>query len=71
MAIKTAIAALEGKVLPQSIKLPLSTVEDPNFKDGANFYASQSDNFFVGNAFPSCGINFSAQEIMGQTEANK
>ena len=71
VAIKTAIAALEGKVLPQSIKLPLSTVEDPNFKDGANFYASQSDNFFVGNAFPSCGINFSAQEIMGQTEANK
>lgn len=71
VALKVAIAALEGKVLPQSIKLPLSTVEDPGFKDGANFYASQSDNFFVGNAFPTCGINFTAQEIMGQSEANK
>jgi ribose transport system substrate-binding protein len=71
VAIKTAIAALEGKVLPQSIKLPSSTVEDPNFKDGANFYGTQSDNFFVGNAFPTCDINFSAQEIMGQSEANK
>ena len=71
VAIKVAIAALEGKVLPQSIKLPLSTVEDPSFKDGANFYATQSDNFFVGNAFPTCGINFTAQEIMGQTEANR
>ena len=71
VAVKTAIAALEGKVLPQSIKLPLSTVEDPGFKDGTNFYAAQSDNFFVGNAFPSCGINFTAQEIMGQSEANK
>ena len=71
VAIKVAIAALEGKVLPQSIKLPLSTVEEPGFKDGANFYATQSDNFFVGNAFPSCGINFTAQEIMGQSEANK
>jgi ribose transport system substrate-binding protein len=71
VAIKVAIAALEGKVLPQSIKLPLSTVEEPGFKDGANFYATQSDNFFVGNAFPTCGINFTAQEIMGQSETNK
>jgi ribose transport system substrate-binding protein len=71
VAIKTAIAALEGKVVPQSVKLPLARVEDPNFKDGVNFYAAQSDNFFVGNAFPTCGINFTAQEIMGQSEANK
>jgi ribose transport system substrate-binding protein len=71
VALKVAIAALEGKVLPQSIKLPLSTVEEPGFKDGTNFYAAQSDNFFVGNAFPTCGITFTAQEIMGQSETNK
>ncbi len=58
-------------MLPQSIKLPLSTVEEPGFKDGSNFYSAQSDNFFVGNAFPTCGITFTAQEIMGQSEANK
>jgi ribose transport system substrate-binding protein len=71
VALKVAIAALEGKVLPQSIKLPLSTVEEPGFKDGTNYYSNQSDNFFVGNAFPTCGITFTAQEIMGQSEANK
>jgi ribose transport system substrate-binding protein len=71
VAMKVALAALEGKVLPQSIKLPLAKAEDPNLKDGADFYEKQSDNFFVGNSFPTCGINFSAQEIMGQTEANK
>jgi len=71
VAIKTAIAALQGQVVPQSVALPLSQVEDPNFKDGENYYAAQSDNFFVGNAFPTCGINFSAQEIMGQSEANQ
>ncbi|MGH6961866.1 MAG: hypothetical protein ACREE7_15395, partial [Dongiaceae bacterium] len=71
VAIKTALDALEGKVLPQSIKLPLAIVEDPEFKDGENYYADQSDNFFVGNAFPTCGINFTAQEIMGQSEANQ
>jgi ribose transport system substrate-binding protein len=71
VAIKTAIAALEGQVVPQSVRLPLAIVEDPDFKDGENFYADQSDNFFVGNAFPTCGINFTAQEIMGQSEADE
>ncbi|MBZ6079171.1 sugar ABC transporter substrate-binding protein [Microvirga puerhi] len=71
VAIKTAIAALEGNVVPQSIKLPLARVEDPNLKDGQDYYSEQSDNFFVGNAFPTCGINFTAQEIMGQSEANQ
>jgi len=71
VAIKTALTALDGQVVPQSVKLPLAIVEDPDFKDGANFYSDQSDNFFVGNAFPTCGINFTAQQIMGQTEKNQ
>lgn len=71
VAIKTALAALDGKVVPQSIKLPLAQVEDPKFKEGQDYYPEQSDNFFVGNAFPTCGINFTAQEIMGQSEANQ
>lgn len=71
VAIKTAIDALEGKVVPQSVKLPLAIAEDPNFKDGTDFYSAQSDSFFVGNSFPSCGINFDAAEIMGQTKENQ
>ena len=71
VAMKTAIDALQGKVVPQSVKLPLAIVEDPDFKDGVNYYSTQSDNFFVGNSFPTCGINFKAQEIMGQSEANQ
>lgn len=71
VAIKTAIDALEGKTVPQSVKLPTAIVEDPDFKDGENYYSDQSDNFFVGNAFPTCGINFTAQEIMGQDQADQ
>jgi ribose transport system substrate-binding protein len=71
VAIKTALDALQGNVVPQSVKLPLAIVEDPDFKDGENYYSAQSDNFFVGNAFPTCGINFTAQEIMGQSESNQ
>jgi ribose transport system substrate-binding protein len=71
VAIKTAIAALEGQVVPQSVKLPLAIVEDPNFKAGENYFPDQSDNFFVGNSFPTCNINFTAQEIMGQSKDNQ
>jgi ribose transport system substrate-binding protein len=71
VAIKTAIDALEGKVIPQSVKLPLAIVEDPDFKDGENFYSDQSDNFFVGNSFPTCGIEFDAREIMGQDQSDQ
>ncbi len=71
VAIKTAIAALEGEVIPQTVKLPLAIVSDPDFKEGQDFFPAESDNFFVGNSFPTCGINFSAQEIMGQTKENQ
>jgi ribose transport system substrate-binding protein len=71
VAMKVAIAALEGQVVPQSIKLPTAIAEDPNMKDGQDYFADQSDNFFVGNSFPTCGINFNAQEIMGQTKENQ
>ena len=71
VAIHTAISALEGKVVPQAIKLPLATAEDPNFKDDENYYSKLGDNFFVGNSFPTCNINFSAAEIMGQSKENK
>ena len=54
--------------VPQSISLPLPFVEDPSFKEGENYYPDLSDNFFVGNAFPACGMNFTAQEIMAKTE---
>ena len=71
VAIKTAITALEGEVVPQAVKLPLAINEDPNFKEGEDFYPAESDNFFVGNSFPTCGINFTAQEIMGQSKENQ
>jgi ribose transport system substrate-binding protein len=71
VAIKTAITALKGEVVPQSVKLPLAIVSDPDFKAGQDYFPDQSDNFFVGNSFPTCGINFTAQEIMGQTKENQ
>jgi ribose transport system substrate-binding protein len=71
VAIKAAIAALQGEKVPQAISLPNSYVEYPNMKDGSDYYPKLSDNFFVGNSFPDCKVVFSAEEIMGKSEANQ
>ena len=71
VAMKTAMDALQGKTVPQSILLPLAIASDPDLKAGRDFYPDQSDNFFVGNSFPTCGINFDASEIMKQSKENQ
>jgi ribose transport system substrate-binding protein len=71
VAIKTALAALEGQTIPVAIKLPLDITDDSKLKAGVNYFPNESDNFFVGNSFPTCGINFSAQEIMKQNQGNQ
>lgn len=70
VAMKVAIDALKGNVVPQYLALPLSSTEYPDFEDGVNYFSDGSDNFFVGNSYPTCGIDFNAQEILGQNEAN-
>ncbi|WP_233805210.1 sugar ABC transporter substrate-binding protein [Paraburkholderia sp. HP33-1] len=71
VAIKTALAALDGQTIPVAIKLPLDVTDDSMLKAGVNYFPNDSDNFFVGNSFPTCGINFSAQEIMKQSQGNQ
>src|SRR5688572_13475925 len=38
VAIKVAIAALEGQVIPQSVRLPLAKAEHPNFVEGQDYF---------------------------------
>jgi ribose transport system substrate-binding protein len=71
VAIKTALSALDGQTIPVAIKLPLDITDDAKLKAGVNYFPNESDNFFVGNSFPTCGINFSAQEIMKQSQGNQ
>jgi ribose transport system substrate-binding protein len=71
VAIKVAIAALEGETVPQELKLPLAVASYPDLKEGQDYFPSESNNFFVGNSFPTCGINFSAQDIMGQSKEDQ
>lgn len=70
IAIKAAIAALQGKVMPQLISVPIPSARHPHFEAGVNYFPALSDNFFASNDFPACGVVLSSQSIMANTEQN-
>jgi ribose transport system substrate-binding protein len=71
IAMKAAITALKGETLPQYISVPIPLTEHPDFQAGVNYYPDLGDNFFTPNEFPPCGVNITATQIMGQTEADQ
>lgn len=70
IAMKAAISALEGNVMPQLISVPLPVATFDQLEDGANYWSDLPDNFFTVNEFPPCGVNISGPAIMAQTEAD-
>jgi ribose transport system substrate-binding protein len=70
IAIKAALAGLQGKVLPQKISAPIPAADDETLKDGQNYYSKLSDNFFTPNEFPPCGVNISSVKIMNESETD-
>jgi ribose transport system substrate-binding protein len=70
ISMKAAVAALQGKVMPQMISVPIPTAVHPNFKAGENYFPELSDNFFTSTDFPACGVTLKAQDIMSKDEKN-
>ena len=70
IAIKAALAGLQGQVLPQKISVPIPAADDTTLKDGENYYSRLSDNFFTPNEFPPCGVNISSIKIMNESETD-
>jgi len=70
IAMKAAVSALEGNVMPQLISVPLPVADYTELEDGKNFWSDLPDNFFTVNEFPPCGVNISGPSIMAQTEAD-
>jgi ribose transport system substrate-binding protein len=70
IAMKAAVEALQGKVLPQKISVPIPAADQNTLKDGDNYFASLSDNFFTPNDFPPCGVNISGVKIMNESETD-
>ena len=70
ISMKAAVAALQGKVMPQLISVPIPQTAHPDFKAGVNFFPELTDNFFTTNEFPACAVNLKAQDIMSKDEKN-
>jgi ribose transport system substrate-binding protein len=70
IAMKAAVAALEGKVMPQLISVPLPVADYTQLENGVNYWTDLPDNFFTVNEFPPCGVNISGPAIMSQSEAD-
>ena len=70
IAMKAAVSALEGNVMPQLISVPLPVATYDQLKDGENFWSDLPDNFFTVNEFPPCGVNISGPAIMSKDEAD-
>ncbi|MEO9901502.1 sugar ABC transporter substrate-binding protein [Nisaea sp.] len=68
IAMKAAVSALEGNVMPQLISVPLPIATYDQLKDGVNFWTDLPDNFFTVNEFPPCGVNISGPAIMAQSK---
>ncbi|MHA6298604.1 sugar ABC transporter substrate-binding protein [Devosia sp. CAU 1758] len=70
IAMKAAVSALEGNVMPQLISVPLPMVTYDQLEDGVNYWSDLPDNFFTVNEFPACGVNITGPAIMAQNEAD-
>lgn len=70
IAMKAAVSALEGNVMPQLISVPLPVATYKDLEDGKNYWSNLPDNFFTVNEFPPCGVNVSGPAIMAQDESD-
>ena len=70
ISIKAAIAALKGNVMPQLISVPIPVADYTDLKAGENYFPELKEQFFADNAFEPCGVNFTAPQIMAQSQEN-
>ncbi len=70
IALKAAIAALKGEPIPQLTSVPNPVVTYENQVAGEDYFPDLTADFFAANAFPPCGLAFTAPELMAQTGDN-
>lgn len=70
IAMKAAISALKGNVMPQKVFIPIPYADFMTLKAGENYFPDLDAQFFAPNQFPPCGVNFTAPQIMAQSQAD-
>lgn len=72
IALRAAIALMQGEVLPSTVNLPTPHVETAAMKPGVNYFPDQPDTFETVTGYEACGgdMVLSPNEINGQTFNN-
>jgi ribose transport system substrate-binding protein len=70
IAMKAAISALQGSVMPQMISIPIPVATYKDLRAGVNYWPELNANFFADNQFTPCGVDLTAPQIMAQSEKN-
>jgi ribose transport system substrate-binding protein len=71
IAIKAAIGAAKGNVMPQFISVPIPYSDTESLEAGVNYFPDLPDSFYTNNEFPACNVHIGAKEIIAQTKANQ
>lgn len=71
IAIKAAISAAKGNVMPQFIAVPIPYSDTESLEAGVNYFPDLPDSFYTNNEFPACNVQIRAEEIINQTKANQ
>jgi ribose transport system substrate-binding protein len=71
IAIKAAISAAKGNVMPQFISVPIPYSDTESLKAGVNYFPDLPDSFYTNNEFPACNVHIGAKEIIAQSKSNQ
>ena len=63
VALKAAIALLQGETLPQMSRVPIPYIDYTQLKAGVNYFPDLPDNFFAETSVPACGVKITPQEL--------
>lgn len=63
VAILASISALEGKALPQRVKLPPPSLPSTTWQDGVAYYSNLPATFDTAVGFKECDLLFTADEL--------
>lgn len=63
VALKAAIALLQGETLPQMSRIPIPYIDYTQLKAGVNYFPNLPDNFFAETSVPACGVHLTPKEL--------
>ncbi|MGD1886132.1 MAG: sugar ABC transporter substrate-binding protein [Cohaesibacteraceae bacterium] len=70
IAMEAAVALLQGNQLPQTVFLPIPSVQAPELEAGVNYFPDLPASFNTGTGYEACFTPFTPEELLGQTPDN-